>query len=131
MLVVVAVGAGRSADQCCQLGACVQRAVDAALEENGDGSCRLVTQRALEVTTPRQQPGGGGDPAIVILVYPRSGFSERKKRILFGRIGEALEKEFCVSRRDLVIGIIETPPRSWTYGYDHAELAVATEGHLP
>jgi phenylpyruvate tautomerase PptA (4-oxalocrotonate tautomerase family) len=131
MLVHVAVRAGRGADQCGKVGACVQRAIEATAGADGEGLVRLVTERALDVTMPRQARGDEGEAAIVILIYPRSAYSERKKRILFGRIGEALEKEFRIPRRDTVIGIIETPPRNWTYGHDHAELALAIEGRLP
>ena len=50
--------------------------------------------------------------------------------MLFGRIGEALE-EYQISRRELVIGMIETPGQNWTFGYDRTELALAMAGSLP
>jgi hypothetical protein len=133
MLVHIAVKAGRGADHCREVGACVHRAADAALSSACDGLVRVVTEEALEValTPGTDERNESDEDAVVVLMYPRSKYSGRKKRSLFGRIGEALEKELQISRRNLVIGIIETPGRNWTFGYDRAELALAMEGQLP
>lgn len=133
MLVHVAVKAGRGADHCRELAACVHRATDGALGSAYGGVLRVVTQEALDMTLATQpgEPNESAKDAVVVLMYPRSKYSDRKKRSLFGRIGEALEREFKVSPRDLVIGIIETPGRNWTFGYDRTELALALEGRLP
>ena len=131
MLVHIAVKAGHGANYCREIGACVHRAAGAALGSARDGLVRVVTEETLDValTPDRDEKSAGG--AVVVLMYPRSKYSGRRKRSLFGRIGEALEREFQISRRNLVIGIIETPGRNWTFGYDRAELALAVEGQLP
>ena len=133
MLLHIAVKAGNGADYCRKVGACVHRAADAALGSARDGLIRVVTEEAFDVapTTGADGRNGSVDGAVVVLMYPRSKYSGRKKRNLFGLIGEALEREFRISRRNLVIGIIETPGRNWTFGYDRAELALAMEGQLP
>src|SRR3569832_307810 len=129
MLAHPAAPAGRGAAHCREVGACVHRAADAALGSACD-LVRVVTEEALDValTTHADEQNDSDQDAVMVLMYPRAKYSDSKKRSLFGGIGEALEKEFKISRRNLVIGIIETPGRNWTFGYDRTELALAVEG---
>jgi Tautomerase enzyme len=134
MLVQIALKAGRDARICRKIGDCIHRAIDAALVRSSEGIVRIVTEQVVDVAIQPQSAASARDfkvAAAVILLYPRSKHSDRTKRLLFGRIGEALESEFQISRRELVIGIVETPSRNWTFGHDEAELALAVEGQLP
>lgn len=133
MLVQITIKAGRDARLCRKIGDCIHRAIDAALDRSSEGIARIVTEQVADLAIQPQSSSGREvkDAAAVILLYPRSKHSDRTKRLLFGRIGEALEKEFQISRRELVIGIIETPGRNWTFGHDEVELALAVEGQLP
>ena len=132
MLVHIAVGAGEDGDLCRKVSDCICRATKAALGTSCEDIVQIVTGQVLDVRIPQsaKRDGPKTNAAVVILMYPRSRFSDRRKRMLFGRIGEALE-DYQISRRDLVIGMIETPGQNWTFGYDQTELALAMEGGLP
>ena len=96
---------------------CVHRAVTSALDLGEEGCFQIVTEqepglRAATLQAHTEQTNA----TAVVLIYPTEQISDRKKRILYGRIGEGLEKERLIGRSDLVVGIIEQPYRNWYYG---------------
>ena len=134
MLVHIALNAGCDPLLCRKVADCIHRAIEAALGSSCEDIVLSVTERVPHLTIRQRRPAGHAvrrDAAVVILMYPRSRYGDGRKRDLFGRIGEALGKEFQISRRDLVMGVIDTPARNWTFGYDQTELALAMQGQLP
>jgi hypothetical protein len=132
MLIHVALKTGTAPELCRKLGDCIHRATDAALNLADESVVQILTEQAFDLTIhPRPPSAERTDATVVILMYPRSVYSDRKKRALFGKIGELLEKEFQIPRRNVVIGMIETPGRNWTFGCDRTELALAMAGQLP
>jgi hypothetical protein len=96
---------------------CIQRAVSSALDLDEESCFRIVTEQAPGLRGALlQAQAEQTNAAAVALIYPTEPISDRKKRILYGRIGESLEKEGLIGRRDLVVGIIEQPYRNWYYG---------------
>ncbi|HLX16187.1 MAG TPA: hypothetical protein VKS24_13400 [Bradyrhizobium sp.] len=132
MLVHIALTKGEDRELCARVGECVHRAVISALNPGEEGCLRVVTGQALDsraAAVPAR--AAQADVAAVILVYPRSQISDRKKRMLFGRIGEGLEKECRIGKGGLVVGIIEQPQRNWYYGGAAMKLEEMMAGGLP
>jgi hypothetical protein len=100
-----------------RVGDCVHRAVTSALDPGEEGYLQIVTKQMPGLmAAPLQPEAEQTNVTAIVLIYPTEQISDRKKRIMFGRIGEGLEKEHLIGRKDLVVGIIEQPYRNWYYG---------------
>jgi hypothetical protein len=100
-----------------RVGDCVHRAVASALDPGEAGYFQIITKQVPSLrAAPLQPEAEQTNVTAVVLIYPSEQISDRKRRILFGRIGEGLEKEHLIGRKDLVVGIIEQPYRNWYYG---------------
>jgi hypothetical protein len=117
MLVLIALTKEKERELGARISDCVHRAVASALDLGEEGCFRIVTEQApgLRAATV-QAHAEQTNAAAVVLIYPVAQISDRKKRILYGRIGEGLEKEGLIERSDLVVGVIEQPYRNWYYG---------------
>jgi hypothetical protein len=117
MLVHIALTKGEERELGDKVSDCVQRAVASALDLGDEGYLQIVTEQVPDLRGALlQAQAKQTNAAAVVLIYPTEPISDRKKRILYGRIGEGLEKEGLIGRRDLVVGIIEQPYRNWYYG---------------
>ena len=113
MLVHIALTKAEEPELGARVSDCVHRAVASALDLGEEGCFQIVTGlRAATLQAHTEQTNA----TAVVLIYPTEQISDRKKRILYGRIGEGLEKERLIGRSDLVVGIIEQPYRNWYYG---------------
>jgi hypothetical protein len=95
----------------------VHRAVAATLDAGEGGYFQVVTEqtpdlRAATLQAQAEQP----DVTAVVVIYPTEQISDKKKRILFSRISEGLEKERLIRRENLVVGVSEQPHRNWYHG---------------
>src|ERR1700679_1770321 len=105
MLVHIALTKGEAREFGARVGDCVHRAVASALDLGEEGCFQIITEQAPGLTSATLQAQAGQTNAIaVVLVYPAEQIRDRKKRLLYGRIGEGLEKERLIGRRDLVVG---------------------------
>jgi len=117
MLVHIALKKGEEEELGARVRDCVHRAVASALDPGEEGYLQIITKQVPGLmAAPLQPEAEQTNVTAVVLIYPSEQISDRKKRILFGRIGEGLEKEYLIGRKDLVVGIIEQPYRNWYYG---------------
>jgi phenylpyruvate tautomerase PptA (4-oxalocrotonate tautomerase family) len=71
------------------------------------------------------------DIAVAVLVYPKTKYSSRIKRALFGRIGEMLTRDLHIRKENVVIGIVDPQEGNWLYGGDQINLEQMMAGQLP
>jgi len=132
MLVHIALKKGEERERCNRVGDCVHRAVDAALDLAGEAYYQIVTDQALDLTArPPRSTAEQTEVDVIVLIYPRVRYGDRKKRTLFGRIGESLEVELQVRRTDIVVGVIGPRDDSWFCGGDQMKLEQMMAGQLP
>jgi phenylpyruvate tautomerase PptA (4-oxalocrotonate tautomerase family) len=132
MLVHIALKKGGERELGAKISDCVHRAVDAALDLADEAYFQIVTDQALDLTArPRQSAAKQKDVAVIVLIYPKVRPSEKKKRMLFGGIGESLEVELQVRRTDIVVGVIDPQGDSWFCGGDQMKLEQMMAGQLP
>lgn len=117
MLVHIALTKADERELYARVSDCIRRAVISALDPGNKNCVQVVTEQTLDLkAVPLQAQAEQADVAAVVLIYPTEQISGKKKRVLFGRIGEGLEKEHLMGRKELVIGIIEQPHQNWYYG---------------
>lgn len=133
MLVHIALKRGGERELGAKISDCVHRAVDAALDLADEAYFQIVTDQALNLTArPRQSAAAEQtDVAVIVLIYPKVRHSEKKKRMLFGRITEFLEIELQVRRTAIVVGVVDQQGDNWFCGGDQMKLEQMMAGQLP
>jgi hypothetical protein len=117
MLVHIALTKGTTRELAARVGDCVHRAVTSALDLGDEGCFQIVSAQEHDlIAAPLPVEAGQPNATAVVLLYPTEQISDRKKRLLFGRIGEGLEHDGLIKKKELVVGIIEQPYRNWYYG---------------
>jgi hypothetical protein len=83
-----------------RVGDCVHRAVASALDPGEEGYLQIVTKQHPDLkVAPLQPEAGQTNVTAIVLIYPTEPISDRKKRILFGRIGEGLAQENLIEKK--------------------------------
>jgi phenylpyruvate tautomerase PptA (4-oxalocrotonate tautomerase family) len=132
MLVHIALKLGQGREIGAGVSDCVHRALNSAFDPAGEGYFQIVTEQVLEVMAgPPQSLAESKGIAVVVVIYPKTKYNSRKKRALFGRIGETLTNDLQIRKEDVVIGIMDPQEGNWFYGCDQMKLEQMMAGQLP
>lgn len=134
MLVQVTQKAGRSREIGRKICDCVHRAIAETLDASSKNQLQIVNEQTADFVNHSSKSRAANeqtDQVAIILIYMPARYSNRKKRALFGRIGDLLIKELGINPQDVVIGLIDMPSGNWSFGYNEAELLEMLAYQLP